>query len=192
MIDLKVCNIHELVMNEDNPEEVRFEWLGVPFCEDRMRILLDDLGAEDPSDLGILEAETDLHIDIDGDEDIMQLNIMVNYLEEELWEVWDDIDNINDLLDAGVISKYDILNCDISAYTEMPLPIITVGSLEDLGKVYAKSVGLYDNLKESIEFFDFASYAERLLNDGILVKGRTSSWYNGIETKILTSYYTVK
>ena len=110
LLELKVCNINEL-MNTDNPEDVRFEFIGLTFTEAGLYHIIQELDIRNTSDIGILEYQSEcLNIDVCGDDDIIQLNEMIKYIEEELNDaenVLDKLDEINEDLDSGILDMWN-------------------------------------------------------------------------------------
>ena len=110
LLELKVCNINEL-MNANDAEDVSCEFVGLPFTDAGLFHIMQELEVEDPSDIGILEFQSEcLNIDVCGDDDIILLNEMVKYIEEELndaEDVQDMLDEINGALESGILNIWD-------------------------------------------------------------------------------------
>lgn len=110
LLELKVCNINEL-MNANDAEDVSCEFVGLPFTDAGLFHIMQELEVEDPSDIGILEFQSEcLNIDVCGDDDIILLNEMIKYIEEELndaEDVQDMLDEINGALESGILNIWD-------------------------------------------------------------------------------------
>lgn len=110
LLSLRLVNINEL-MEANNVDEVNFALIGLPFTDAGLSHVMQELGVDDPSDLGIVEFQSDcLRIDVCGDDDIILLNEMIKYIEEELNDAEDYcsmLDEINDSLDSGVLNIWD-------------------------------------------------------------------------------------
>ena len=110
LLNLKLVNINEL-MEANDVDEVNFGFIGLPFTDAGLSHIMQELGVDDPSDLGIVEFQSDcLNIDVCGDDDITLLNEMIKYIEEELNDAEDVqgmLDELNKALDTGVLNMWD-------------------------------------------------------------------------------------
>jgi hypothetical protein len=110
LLNLKLINVNEL-MEMNIIEDVNFEFISLPFTDAGLSHVMQELGVDDPSDLGIIEFQSDcLNIDVCGDDDIILLNEMIKYIDEELNDAEDYcsmLDEINDSLESGVLNIWD-------------------------------------------------------------------------------------
>ena len=110
LLNLKLVNVNEL-MEMNVIEDVNFEFISLPFTDAGLSHVMQELGVDDPSDLGIVEFQSDcLNIDVCGDDDIILLNEMIKYIDEELNDAEDVqgmLDEINDSLESGVLNIWD-------------------------------------------------------------------------------------
>lgn len=110
LLNLKLVNVNEL-MEANIIEDVNFEFISLPFTDAGLSHVMQELEVDDPSDLGIVEFQSDcLNIDVCGDDDIILLNEMIKYIEEELNDAEDYcsmLDEINDSLESGVLNIWD-------------------------------------------------------------------------------------
>ena len=110
LLNLKLVNVNEL-MEANVIEDVNFEFIGLPFTDAGLSHVMQELGVDDPSDLGIVEFQSDcLNIDVCGDDDIILLNEMIKYIDEELNDAEDYcsmLDEINNSLELGILNIWD-------------------------------------------------------------------------------------
>ena len=110
LLNLKLVNVNEL-MEANIIEDVNFEFISLPFTDAGLSHVMQELEVDDPSDLGIVEFQSDcLNIDVCGDDDLILLNEMIKYIEEELNDAEDYcsmLDEINDSLESGVLNIWD-------------------------------------------------------------------------------------
>ena len=110
LLELKVVNINEL-MNANDVEDISSEFIGLPFTDEGLFHVMQELKVEDHSDIGILGFHSDcLNIDVFGDDDIILLNEMIKYIEEELndaEDVQDMLDELNEALESGLLNIWD-------------------------------------------------------------------------------------
>lgn len=110
LLNLKLVNVIEL-MEANNVDEVNYGFIGLPFTDAGLSHVMQELGVDDPSDLGIVEFQSDcLNIDVCGDDDIILLNEMIKYIDEELdyaEDYWSMLDEINEALDSGLLNIWD-------------------------------------------------------------------------------------
>ena len=110
LLNLKLVNINEL-MEANDVDEVNFGFISLPFTDAGLSHIMQELGVDDPSDLGIVEFQSDcLNIDVCGDDDIILLNEMVKYIDEELndaEDVQDMLDELNEALESGLLNIWD-------------------------------------------------------------------------------------
>ena len=110
LLNLKLVSVNEL-MEANIIEDVNFEFISLPFTDAGLSHVMQELEVDDPSDLGIVEFQSDcLNIDVCGDDDIILLNEMIKYIEEELNDAEDYcsmLDEINDSLESGVLNIWD-------------------------------------------------------------------------------------
>lgn len=110
LLNLKLVNVNEL-MEMNIIEDVNFEFISLPFTDAGLSHVMQELRVDDPSDLGIIEFQSDcLNIDVCGDDDIILLNEMIKYIEEELNDAEDYcsmLDEINGSLESGILNIWD-------------------------------------------------------------------------------------
>lgn len=110
LLNLKLVNINEL-MEANNVDEVNFEFISLPFTDAGLSHVMQELGVDEPSELGIIEFQSDcLNIDVYGDDDIIRLNEMIKYIEEELNDAEDYcsmLDELNESLESGILNIWD-------------------------------------------------------------------------------------
>jgi len=110
LLNLKLVNVIEL-MEANNVDEVNYGFIGLPFTDAGLSHIMQELGVDVPSDLGIVEFQSDcLNIDVCGDDDIILLNEMIKYIDEELNYAEDYcsmLDEINEALESGILNMWD-------------------------------------------------------------------------------------